>query len=84
LRKKEKKGKQREILDNEYYTWKLKGKTIKSLYRIMGFLMIQEERSLTQDELISRMIDQLRIAKGYVWVEGEENEREQGSTRPDA
>lgn len=76
LRKKEKKGKNRDIEDDEYYTWKLKGRTIKKLYRIMGLLMMQEGRSFTQDELISNIIDKLPQAKGYVWVQGEEEQQE--------
>lgn len=72
--KKGKFGKQREIEDDEYYTWKLKGRTIKKLYKIMGLLMMQEGRSLTQDELVSRMIDMLPQAKGVIWVPGENKE----------
>lgn len=71
-KRKKEKSKEREIKDDEFYTWKLKGRTIKSLYRIMGLLMMQEERSLTQDELISRMIDLMPKAEGVIWVQEDE------------
>lgn len=80
MRKKER-SKERLINDDECYTWKLKGRTIKKLYRIMGFLMMQENRSLTQDELIARMIELMPEAKGVIWVKGEGEETDRGDRR---